>query len=206
MEEIKWFGHASFKIKGEKLVYIDPWKIKDDGKADIILVTHPHYDHFSSQDIMKISNEDTTLLIHPDCQSKLDKDFLGKICLVEANKKYNVKGVLIETIPAYNINKKFHPKENEWMGYLININGKRIYYVGDSDITPEAKNVKCDILIVPVSGIYTTNYKEAAELANIIKPRIAIPSHFGDIIGNESDAERFKELVKGVKVEILERD
>ena len=198
VENIKWLGHASFKLTGEKIIYIDPFKIKDTEKADIILITHSHYDHCSLEDIEKITTPNTNILITPDCQSKL-QDIPGKITFVHPNKKYSVKGILIETVPAYNTN---HPKGSDWVGYIITINNKRIYHAGDTDLIPEIRKVKCDIALVPVCGTYTMYAKKAAELVNKIKPELAIPMHFGSIVGSKKDAEEFKKLSK-IPVEIL---
>jgi len=203
MEKIKWYGHASFKISGEKVIYIDPWKIQDEEKADIILISHSHYDHFSLKDIKKITTRETEILMTPDCQSKL-RDVPGRVTLIYPGKKYNVKNILIETTPSYNINKKFHPKENDWVGFIINSSGKRIFYTGDTDNISEIKNIKADIALIPISGTYVMDYKEAADLVNTMKPKIAIPYHYGDIVGTEQDALKFKKLAK-IQVEILKK-
>jgi len=203
MEKIKWYGHASFKISGEKVIYIDPWKIQDEEKADIILISHSHYDHFSLEDIKKIATRETEILMTPDCQSKL-RDVPGRVTLIYPGKKYNVKNILIETTPSYNINKKFHPKENDWVGFIINSSGKRIFYTGDTDNISEIKNIKADIALIPISGTYVMDYKEAADLVNTMKPKIAIPYHYGDIVGTEQDALKFKKLAK-IQVEILKK-
>jgi len=203
MEKLKWYGHASFKISGEKVIYIDPWKIQDKEKADIILISHSHYDHFSLEDIKKIATRETEILMTPDCQSKL-RDVPGRVTLIYPGKKYNVKNILIETTPSYNINKKFHPKENDWVGFIINSSGKRIFYTGDTDNISEIKNIKADIALIPISGTYVMDYKEAADLVNTMKPKIAIPYHYGDIVGTEQDALKFKKLAK-IQVEILKK-
>ncbi len=204
MEKIKWLGHASFKLSGRRIIYIDPWKIQEEEKADIILISHSHYDHFSLEDIKKITSQETDILMTPDCQSKL-REVLGKVTLIEPRKKYNIKNVLIETTPSYNLNKKFHPKENDWVGFIINHNNSRIFYAGDTDNIPEIKNIKVDVALIPVSGTYVMNYKEAANLVNEMKPKIAIPYHYGDIVGTEQDALKFKKLAK-IQVEILTKE
>jgi len=204
MDNIKWFGHASFKLTGEKVIYIDPVEVSDKEKADIILVSHSHFDHFSVKDINNLTNSNTNILITPDCQSKL-RDVEGKVTLIEPNKKYNVKGILIETIPAYNLNKKFHPKDNDWVGFILTFNGKKILYTGDSDNIPELQHLKVDIVLIPVSGTYVMNYKEAASLINLIKPKIAIPYHYGSIVGSVEDALKFKSLTE-VQVKILPKE
>ena len=204
IEKINWFGHASFKISGEKIIiYIDPWKIQDQEKADIILISHSHYDHLSLEDIKKITTKETDILITPDGQSKL-RDIDGKVTLIEPKKKYKIKNILIETTPSYNLNKKFHPKENDWVGFIINLNSKRIFYAGDTDNIPEIKNIKADIALIPISGTYVMDAKEAADLVNEMKPKMAIPYHYGDIVGTEQDALKFKKLAQ-VPVEILKK-
>ena len=203
-ENIKWFGHASFKFSGERIIYIDPVNVSDTEKANIILVSHSHYDHFSLQDINKLSNSNTNILVTPDVQSKL-KDVQGKITLIEPNKKYNVQGILIETFPAYNLNKPFHPKDNDWVGFIFTINGKKILYTGDSDLTTELQKFRVDIALVPVSGKYVMNPKEAADLVNLIKPKLAIPYHYGSIVGSMEDAQKFKSLTQ-IPVNILRKE
>lgn len=203
---LKWLGHASFKIKTEgKIIYIDPYEVSDEEKADIILVTHEHYDHCSIKDITKLSKKNTSIIVTPDCLSKVSNIEKAKLVSVEPNKEYEVDGLKIETIPAYNINKKFHPKENGWVGYILNIEGKRIYHAGDTDFIPEMKNLRnIEIAMLPIGGTYTMDVKEAAEAANIIKPKVAIPMHYNKIQGTEANPEEFKQKVKpSIKVEIL---
>lgn len=205
IENIKWLGHASFRLTGEKTVYIDPWKIKGGDKADIILITHEHYDHCSPEDVAKITKNDTVIVAVADCQSKLLK-LDREIRLVEPGKKLNIRGVLVEAVPAYNINKRFHPKDNQWVGYVVTINGKRIYHAGDTDLIPEMSQLKgIDVALLPVGGTYTMNADEAAKAAEIIRPKVAVPMHVGDIVGTKKDIERFKSLSK-VPVEVLKEE
>lgn len=194
--------HSSIKIsKGEK-IYIDPFKIeKEQHDADIILITHDHYDHYSPEDIEKIIT-DKTIIVAPKTVKALSK--MKNVLLVEPNNAYEVKGIKIETIPSYNINKQFHPKENQWVGYIIEIDGVRYYIAGDTDITNENKQVKCDVAFVPVGGTYTMTYQEAAALVNIIKPNIAVPTHYGSIVGEKDDGQKFKKLLNsGIECEIM---
>ncbi len=202
-ENIFWLGHDSFRLKGEKVVYIDPWKV-DAGadKADVILVTHNHGDHFSADDIAKISKADTVVVIP---QVVADK-FGGKATVVKPGDKISAAGVPIEVVPAYNTNKQFHPKSAGHVGYIVTLNGKRIYHSGDADLIPEMASIKADVALLPVSGTYVMNATEAAEAAKAIKPGLAIPMHWGDptVVGTRADAEEFKRLA-GVPVEILEK-
>ena len=194
--------HSSIKISKGKIIYIDPYRIeKEVHDADIIFITHDHYDHYSEEDIEKVMKEDT-IIVAPKT-AKIFNKIKNKVEVIP-NEKYEINGIKIETIPAYNIKKQFHPKSNEWVGYILEIEGKRYYIAGDTDITPENQQVKCDIAFVPVGGTYTMDYKEAAELINIIKPKIAIPMHYGSIVGTKQDAENFKKLLNPeIKCEIL---
>ena len=205
LEYIEVLCHSSIKINKEKVIYIDPFKIeKNYNDADIVFITHDHYDHYSEEDIDKVINENTTIIIPEELLTKLLKKGINKnaIITVEPNEKYVVQGIKFETIPAYNTNKTFHPKENGWVGYIIIINGIRYYIAGDTDITEENKQVKCDVAFVPVGGTYTMDFKEAASLINEIKSKIAIPIHYGSIVGTEQDAIDFIRLlhpeIKGI--------
>ncbi len=206
MKNIHWLGHASIKIDGEKIIYIDPWKINNNSeKADIILITHEHFDHCSVEDIRKISTSETDIFIPPDCQSKLT-DIMGKVKLVEPSKEFESHGIKIESVKAYNTDKKFHPKDNDWIGYIININGKRIYHAGDTDKIQEMSNLNdIDIALLPISGTYVMTAEEAADATKQFNPKTAVPIHYGDIIGTENDAKRFKELCE-CNVEIIEEE
>ena len=205
LDNIEVLYHSSIKINKNKIIYIDPFKIdKNYNDADIILITHEHYDHYSEEDIDKVVNKNTIIVIPEEILTKLLKKGINKnsIVLVEPNKEYIVQGVKIETVPAYNVNKKFHPKENKWVGYIITINDVRYYIAGDTDITEENRKVKCDVAFVPVGGTYTMNSKESAQLVNEIQPKIAVPIHYGSIVGTEQDAVDFVRLlyptIKGV--------
>ena len=204
VENIKWLGHASFKITGEKIIYIDPWKINEDEKADIILITHEHFDHCSSEDIEKIAKDDTTIVTVADCQSKVTRAEVNDVRLVEPGSKLNAHGIEIEAVHSYNLNKDFHPQSNNWVGFVITVNGKRIYHAGDTDNIPEMSQLRnIDVALVPVSGTYVMTAEEAAQAVKTFKPKLAIPMHYGDIVGTKEDAEKFKELAE-CEVEILE--
>ena len=205
LENIEVLYHSSIRINKEKTIYIDPFKIdRNYNDADIVFITHDHYDHYSEEDIDKVINENTTIIIPEELLTKLLRKGINKnaIITVEPNKNYMVQGIKFETISAYNTNKTFHPKENGWVGYIIIINGIRYYIAGDTDITEENKQVKCDVAFVPVGGTYTMDFKEAANLINEIKPKIAIPIHYGSVVGTEQDAIDFIRLlhpeIKGI--------
>lgn len=191
--------HSSIRFSKNLKIYVDPFKINNENHdADIIFCTHSHYDHFSEEDILKIKNYNTYLVATDDILAKalLIGFPENRIIVVEPDNSYEILGVKFETVHSYNIDKQYHPFENEWVGYIITLNGIRYYIAGDTDITPEAKEVKCDVALVPVGGRYTMNAKEAASLVNTIEPKIAIPTHYGDIVGSSLDAETFTKLVK----------
>lgn len=205
LENIDVLCHSSIRINKEKTIYIDPFKIDKNYKdADLIFITHDHYDHYSEDDIDKVKKDETVFIVPEELLTKLLVRGYNKnnIITVEPNMQYMVEGIKFETIPAYNMDKQFHPKENEWVGYIIEIKGIRYYIAGDTDITEENKKVKCDVAFIPVGGTYTTDFKEAAQLVNEIKPKIAVPTHYGSVVGTKQDATDFVRLlhpiIKGI--------
>lgn len=202
-ENIFWLGHDSFRLVGEKVVYVDPWKLgAGAAKADLILITHDHYDHLSKDDIAKISRSDTAVVGPPAVVRKLG----GKTIVAKPGDRLTAAGIAVEVVPAYNQTKQFHPKSAGFVGYIITLNHRRIYHAGDTDLIPEMAQIKTDIALLPVSGTYVMTAAEAAEAANTIQPALAIPMHYGDpdVVGTRSDAEEFKRLAK-VPVEILDK-
>lgn len=205
LENIEVLYHSSIRISNNKVIYIDPFKIdKNYNDADIVFITHDHYDHYSDEDIDKVINENTTIIIPEKLLTKLLKKGINKnaIITVDPNEKYMVQGIKFETIPSYNTNKTFHPKENGWVGYIITLDDIRYYIAGDTDITEENRKAKCDVAFVPVGGTYTMGFKEAAQLINEIQPKIAVPIHYGSVVGTKQDATDFIKLlhpnIKGI--------
>lgn len=207
LENISIIHHSSIKFSDNIKIYFDPYEINENNNdADIIFITHNHYDHYSENDIKKIYNANTKFIIPKDLEKELLNLGIKKeniITVVPCN-NYNVLDISFKTIPAYNINKPFHPKENNWVGYLINYNNFTYYIAGDTDITEDNKLIKCDVAFLPIGGKYTMNYKEAAELTNIIKPKIVVPIHYGLIVGTTEDAIEFSKLInKDITCKIL---
>lgn len=195
LDKMEWIGHDTFKIEsGGKVVYTDPFRLGAGlPKADLILITHEHYDHCSPEDVAKIIKKETVIVAPGDCEGGLK----GNVRMVKPGDRLSVAGVDIEAVPAYNTNKKFHPKSNNWVGYIFTVDGTRIYTAGDTDYIPEMKGYRCDIALLPVSGTYVMTAEEAAKAADDIKPKVAVPMHYGSIVGEEKDAETFKRLYKG---------
>lgn len=211
--EIEWLGHSGFLIKDSKIIYIDPYNIKESSeKADLILITHSHYDHCSVADINKIIKEGTKIVIPADCQSKIMRFKIPiEIQIVEPEQEFVYNGFRIFTLPAYNLDKPFHSKEELGVGYGIKMNDYLIYHAGDTDFIPEMQKLtghnKKIIALIPIGGRFTMSAEEAVEAVKTIKPFIAIPMHYGTIVGAQEDANEFKELCEdnGIRVEILEK-
>ncbi len=204
LDEIKINCHSSIKIQKDEIIYIDPFKIKDVlHDADYIFITHSHYDHFSTEDILKVAKTDTNFITVPETKSSLELLGIPKnqITIVEPNCEYVVKKLKFKTVPAYNKEKIFHPKENKWVGYIIEINGMKYYIAGDTDNIEEIQNIKCDIAFLPIGGKFTMSAKEASELANMLDAKVIVPIHYGEIVGTEKDLAQFINLTqKEVKV------
>lgn len=215
--ELEWLGHASFRIKASnKIIYVDPYQLTgQQEKASIILITHSHYDHCSQLDIEKIAKDNTIIACTADCQSKVTRIKKKiQLKLVEPGAELTLGNLKIKAIEAYNITKKFHPKNEGWVGYIIQFGSTIIYHAGDTDITKEmekltgyAKKGNFFIALLPIGGTYTMNAEEATQAAAIIKPSLAIPMHWGSIVGSKSDAEKFCSLCKqqGIKAQTLEK-
>lgn len=207
--QINWCGHSGFLIKYGSNIYIDPFRLGEDPeKADMILITHSHYDHCSVEDLKKIIKPGTKVIGPPDILSQTrqvgDLDFE----IAELGKTLEFGDVKIECVPAYNTNKSFHSKEEYWVGYVLDVGGVRIYHAGDSDLIPEMKQVKADVALLPMSGKFTMNVDEAVRAAEAIKPELVIPMHYGTLIGTGQDAQSFvsKCREKGINAVILEKE
>jgi len=200
MENVTWFKQSGFFFDGERRLYIDPWDTPDDAPgADLIFITHAHYDHFDKETIERIRKEDTVIVAPADVSRELE----GSVLAIAPGQEHTVEGISFITVPAYNLNKDFHPRENNWVGYIFTLGGKRYYHAGDTDRVPEMKEVTADVALVPIGGTYTMDAKEAAAaVSEDIKPKLAVPMHYGFVVGKPEDGELFKEL-STIPVEIL---
>lgn len=207
VENIAWLGHDSFRIEGSRTVYIDPWKLAPGAPpADLILVTHDHFDHLSKDDIAALSKPGTVVVGPREVTSQLS----GETRTIAAGQTIDVNGVRVNAVPAYNTDKfrgpgqVFHPQADGKVGYVVELDGRRIYHAGDTDVIPEMSEVEADVALLPVSGTYVMTADEAAQACDRIRADIVIPMHYGDIVGSIDDARRFKERCK-LPVEILEK-
>ncbi|MFP4490229.1 MAG: MBL fold metallo-hydrolase [Spirochaetaceae bacterium] len=196
---VSWLGHASFLLSGKKTVYIDPWKI--DGEphdGDLVLISHTHYDHFSLEDIRSVLKEDGEVAGSEDAVQELS---FGKG--LKPGESLEIGGIKVTGIAAYNVEKEFHPKENGWLGFVVELDGARIYYAGDTDAAEEMKGLSdIDLALIPVGGNFTFGPEDAAEAVKGFSPKKALPYHWGDVVGNRKDAQKFGKKA-GVPVEIL---
>jgi L-ascorbate metabolism protein UlaG (beta-lactamase superfamily) len=207
--EFTRIAHDTFKIAGSKVIYTDPFKVTKSDEADIVLLSHEHFDHLSLEDLNKVIFPGSTILASPLCKDGLKGVKVKGLHYMDPGGKHTVGKVEVESVPAYNINKfrepghVFHPKEENRLGFVLTMDGTTVYFAADTDFIPEMKSIKCDIALLPVSGTYVMTAEEAAEAAVAINPKIAVPMHYGAIVGSVADAKKFKSLVKNCQVEII---
>jgi L-ascorbate metabolism protein UlaG (beta-lactamase superfamily) len=200
MAKVIWLRHASVLLEGEKRVYIDPWEISEPKPADLVLITHDHYDHLSIKDLKAVSGASTEIVAPESASGKLSA-LKNKVHLVSPGQTVTVAGLQVQVVPAYNLSKAFHPKTANNCGYVVTIDGERIYHAGDTDRIPEMEGLAPDVALLPIGGTYTMDAEQAAKAASELKAKRAIPIHFGVIVGDDDDAAKFKKLCK-VPVEI----
>lgn len=197
--KIEVLNHASVKLTGDKIIYFDPYDIKNEKHdADYIFITHDHYDHYDEKSILSIKKDQTKIIVPKILQEKENN------LIVEPGKKYRIDDIEFSTIPAYNLDKPFHPKEKDYVGYNILLQDEYFYIMGDTDRTPELDMVKTDVCFVPIGGVYTMDVEEAADYINKLNPKKVIPIHYGKIVGDISLGEEFKNKInKNIEVELL---
>jgi L-ascorbate metabolism protein UlaG (beta-lactamase superfamily) len=208
-----WLGHDGFRIlAGGKVIYIDPYQLSkaqhNKNDADVVFISHNHFDHLSMDDLKHLIGKTTSLVAAKECVDQLKAAGAAEVKGVAPGDRLAVQGLQVEVLAAYNTNKKFHPKADGKVGFVITAGNLRIYHTGDTDDIPEMSAAKPDVALVPVSGTYVMTAEEAARAVNEkIKPKkLAIPMHYGSIVGSEQDAAKFKQLVNSCTVEILKRE
>ena len=203
IKKIHWLGHDTIWIEGSVEVCFDPFQISTTRPADLILITHEHFDHCSPDDVVKIQRTETTIVTDAVSAKKLK----GDVRVVAPGDSLEVKGVSIEVGPAYNTNKNFHPKQAAMLSFVVSLDGVRYYHAGDTDYIPEMKEIRADVAFLPVSGTYVMTAEEAIQAVRAIKPVLAIPMHYGAIVGSEDDALRFEKALRGeIKVAVLTKE
>ena len=194
-------SQSSIKIVLDKIIYFDPYKINEIAKdADIIFITHDHYDHMDTLSIDNIKNDNTIVVAPKSMEDTIRKIKFKEYIFLNPDEETIIDGINIKTIPAYNINKPFHPRNNNWLGYIINYNNISYYIAGDTDKTPESEKVNCDIAFIPIGGHFTMNVLEAVELVKTIKPKMVIPIHYGSIIGDKNLGKKLREELTDIDV------
>jgi L-ascorbate metabolism protein UlaG (beta-lactamase superfamily) len=200
--EIQWLCHASVRVVWhEKIIYFDPWKLKREPKGDIVCISHPHFDHLDLEDVQKVLAPESILVGPADVVSRIETR--NKITLAVGEVKECI-GFKITGLPAYNLKVHYHPKEKGWLGFLVESEGTSLYFAGDTDFVPELEQVHPTIAILPIGGTYTMDAEEAARAVEIMRPKIAIPVHYGETVGTLQDAEKFAALCAGkAEVQVL---
>jgi L-ascorbate metabolism protein UlaG (beta-lactamase superfamily) len=210
LDAVEWLGHSGFRVAvGGQWIYIDPYRLAEhEPKADLVLITHSHYDHFSPQDLERIRKPGTAVIAPPAVAERLE----GNVVSISPGQvvETGVPGVDVRAVPAYNTSKRdgegrpFHPREAGCVGYEVNVRGERLYHAGDTDVIPEMDwVVGADVALLPVSGVYVMTALEAAEAARRIQPTVAVPMHWGENIGSQDDAQAFADAAP-VDVVILQ--
>ncbi len=204
LERFTWYRQSAYLWKGDGLnVYIDPWGVTGDPPADVIFITHAHFDHYNPEDFEKVRRGGTKIVAPQDIALELS----GDVTAVGPGDSFEVEGIRGQAVPAYNIvdeRLENHPRAKNWVGYILTLGDSTYFHAGDTDHTPELDGVKADVAFLPIGGTYTMTAPEAAELAKVISPQVAVPMHYGFVVGTPADAETFKRESAPVNVELLQ--
>jgi L-ascorbate metabolism protein UlaG (beta-lactamase superfamily) len=204
LDKVTWYKQSGILWRGTPVVYVDPWDVPEgEPTADVILITHAHFDHFSEADISKLSKTGTIVVAPEDVAAQLSS---GDVRAVKPGARLDAGGVAVEAVPAYNARaerKDFHPRDNNWVGYVLDLAGTRAYLAGDTDHIPEMADIDAEVAFVPIGGTYTMDADEAAAAVKDIAPKTAVPYHFGFVVGSKADAERFVKAIAPVEGRIL---
>jgi len=203
VKKIHWLGHDAIRLDGSTVVLFDPYQITASKPADLIFISHDHFDHNSPEDLAKVRKDSSIVVTEKTSAEKLS----GNVRVVSPGDRLTINGIDIEVHPAYNTDKEFHPKDAGMLSFIVTLDGVRYYHAGDTDFIPEMQDLKVDVAFLPVSGTYVMTADEAVQAAMVIKPKVAIPMHYGSIVGSEDDAKKFKKALEGqIDVVILKKE
>ena len=206
LDNIEINTQSSIRLELNKIIYFDPFKIEiGKNDADIIFITHNHYDHMDVPSIEKVKNNNTIVVAPKSMEEVIRNTQFKEYIFLNPNEEISIDGINVKTIPAYNNEKTFHPKSNNWLGYIITYNNITYYIAGDTDKTVDNEKVKCDVAFIPIGGHFTMDVNEATELIKIINPKVVVPIHYGSIIGEPSFGKVLKDNLSDTNIDVIEK-